>query len=352
MAVDQEKVDKIRAFADRGRNLEKQYRENPLSLDAIQHYNRRLDDTIRSLQNHVKRQEDALRKQGLEISGQGTEPAQRLAQVRRVKKAYDSLLQAEPDLPSPNSPLPCLIALRETSRVIQENKASIASLRKSLPSSRQQLKDEQDDLEDAKRIHEGLRTRIQRIKREQSENATKSPSELADDFVNAERKRTRALKTSSSKLRNDLDQFIDDHLASQLAAEDLGGPVVGDIMEVPDSTLEAGYTPHGKPKKPKSTTAQDRDDDDPRQQRIDNLLRRQRGGDDDASNAAPRSKREAAAVAMHELINSLLESGTSYVELPRESAASRFLVRAKVAQLHPRNARKIRLIDFGRSFED
>jgi hypothetical protein len=62
MAVDQEKVDKIRAFADRGRNLEKQYRENPLSLDAIQHYNRRLDDTIRSLQYHVKRQEDALRK--------------------------------------------------------------------------------------------------------------------------------------------------------------------------------------------------------------------------------------------------------------------------------------------------
>lgn len=62
MGVDQEKVDKIRAFADRGRNLEKQYGENPLSLDAIQHYNRRLDDTIRSLQDHVKRQEDTLRK--------------------------------------------------------------------------------------------------------------------------------------------------------------------------------------------------------------------------------------------------------------------------------------------------
>lgn len=62
MGVDQEKVDKIRAFADRGRDLDKQYGENPLSLDAIQHYNRRLDDTIRSLQDHVKRQEDTLRK--------------------------------------------------------------------------------------------------------------------------------------------------------------------------------------------------------------------------------------------------------------------------------------------------
>lgn len=62
MGVDQDKVDKIRAFADRGRNLEKQYGDSPLSLDAIQHYNRRLDDTIQSLQDHVKRQEDALRK--------------------------------------------------------------------------------------------------------------------------------------------------------------------------------------------------------------------------------------------------------------------------------------------------
>lgn len=273
-----------------------------------------------------------------------------MAQVRRVKKAYDALLQAEPDLPSPSSPLPCLIALRETSRVIQENKASIASLRKSLPESRQQLKDEQNDLEDAKRIHDGLRARIQRIKREQSENSTKSPSDLAGEFVNEERKKTRALKTSSSKLVKDLHEFIDDHLASQLAAEDLGGPVVGDITGVPDSTLEAGYTAHGKPKKPKSTSAENDADDDPRQQRIDNLLRRQRG-EDDGTDPRPTNKRQAAAVAMHELINSLLESGASYVELPRESAASRFLVRAKVAQLHPRDARKIRLIDFGRSFE-
>lgn len=62
MGVDQDKVNKIRAFADRGRNLEKQYGDSPLSLDAIQHYNRRLDDTIQSLQDHVRRQEDTLRK--------------------------------------------------------------------------------------------------------------------------------------------------------------------------------------------------------------------------------------------------------------------------------------------------
>lgn len=266
-----------------------------------------------------------------------------------MKKAYDSLLQSEPDLPAPDSPLPCLIALRETSRVILDNKASISSLRQTLPLDRQKLKAEQEDLEDARRIKKGLESRIQRIRNEQQEKSAKNPSELASDFVNSERKKARALKISSKSLKTALDRFIDDHLASQLAAEDLGGPIVGDIMEIPDSTLEAGYTPHGKPKKPK-TTAQHGDDDDPRQQRIDNLLRRQQGGDQ--ANTGPTNKREAAAAAMHTLVDSLLESGTSYVDLAQESAASRFLVRAKVAQLHPRDARKIRLIDFGRSFEE
>lgn len=60
MIMDQERLEKIRTFAHRGRTLEKQYEEHPLSVEAIQLYNRRLDDTIRSLQDHIKRQEDAL----------------------------------------------------------------------------------------------------------------------------------------------------------------------------------------------------------------------------------------------------------------------------------------------------
>ncbi|OKL55756.1 hypothetical protein UA08_09009 [Talaromyces atroroseus] len=356
MSIDQERLGKIRAFAHRGRTVERQYEEDPLNVDAIQSYNRKLDDTIRSLQDHVQRQEDALRqlrasRQGLKITSRGTEPAARLAQVRRVKKAYDTLLQSEPDLPAPDSPLPCLIALRETSRVISDSKASISSLRQTLPRDRQQLKAEREDFEDAKRIHDGLETRIQRIRHEQLEKSAKDPSELASDLVDSKRKRARALKNSSTNLKDALDKFIDDHLAPQLAAENLGGPIVGDAMDIPDSTLEAGYTSHGKPKKPKGTTTRHGDDDDdPRQQRIDNLFRRRQGGEEHEQ--AITNKREAAAAAMHALVDSLLEAGTSYIDLPRENAASRFLVRAKVAQLHPRDARRIRLIDFGRSFDD
>ena len=54
---------------------------------------------------------------------------------------------------------------------------------------------------------------------------------------------------------------------------------------------------------------------------------------------------------MHSLLDDLLEAGTSYIDLPRDSAASRFLVRSKVAQFHPRDARRLRLVDFGRSLD-
>jgi hypothetical protein len=274
----------------------------------------------------------------------------RLAQTRRVKKAYDALLQSEPDLPAPDYPLPLLVALRETSRVIEESKASVASLQESLAADRQRLKSEEDDLRDAKLITQGLEDRIQRLREERAQKATKDPSELATELIEAERKKNAQLDRATAELRKALDRFVDENLASMLAAEDLGGPIVGDAMDIPDATLDAGYTHHGKPKKPKFSAQGDTED--PTQQRIDQFIRRRGDADGDTRGAAPTNKREAAAANMHTLLNSLLEAGSSYVDLPRESAASRFLVRAKVAQLHPRDARRIRLIDFARTLEN
>lgn len=289
----------------------------------------------------------------MELTEPDIEPKTRLAQARRVKKAYDSLLQSEPDLPAPDSPLPSLIALRETSRVVVESKASVLSVRESLPSNRELLKDEEEDLRDAKLITSGLQDRIKRLQSENAEKSSKGPSQLAKELIKDEQKKSDELQRAATRLKKDLDRFIDDNLAAMLAAEDSGGPIVGDILEVADSTLEAGYTHHGKPKKPKSTSQEE--EEDPAQQRIDQIFRRrqqERGDSGQADAAAPTNKREAAAAAMRALLDSLIEAGASYVELPKESAASRFLVRAKVAQLHPRDARRIRLIDFGRSLED
>ncbi|KAL1976312.1 hypothetical protein VTN31DRAFT_2594 [Thermomyces dupontii] len=355
MSVSQETVDRIRSYAERGTNIEAEQDGVPLSDEAIESYNRKLDETIRSLQEHVKRQEDALRE--LRRSNQrkndlpkpGLDLRERLAQVRRAKRAYDSLFQSKPDLPPPDSPLPSLVALRETARVIAESKASIRSLQESLPWYRGRLGTAEEELRDAKLITEGLRDRIRRLQAESADRVKKTPSQLAAELIEAERSKNRELERATGQLQQALDSFIDNQLAAMLAAEDLGGPVVGDEMDVPDATLEAGYTQQGKPKKPRSRTAQD-GDDDPRQLRIDTFLRRQSG--DQGDGVRPTTRREAAAAEMRQLLSSLLEAGQAYVDLPRESAASRFLVRAKAAQLHPRDARRIRLIDFSRSLED
>jgi hypothetical protein len=149
-----------------------------------------------------------------------------------------------------------------------------------------------------------------------------------------------------------LNKFIENHLAPMLAAEELGGPVVGENLDIDEEDLEAGFSSHGRAKKARQNMT-----DDKRQRRIDEIW----GQDmDDGSNRhAPRDERRAAALEMKELteqlLNRLVEAdngdGEAYVELKRESAVARFLLRAKVAQLHPRDARRLRLVDFGRDLD-
>lgn len=284
----------------------------------------------------------------IDLLGSSTEPRARLAQIRRAKKAYDSLLQTEPELPAPESPLPALIALREASKVLQETKLSISATSKSLSTDRQRLKTEEVNLRDNQMISSGLEERIEKLQNERSQKEKKTPAQLARELIKTQHRENEKLDLEAEKLRASIYEFIDKHLASMLAAEDLGGPVVGDAVDVPDATLEAGYTHHGKPKKPKTTATED---EDPRQQRIDTLVRRQQGREA-AQNGGPTNRREEAATDMHTLIDSLLEAGSSYIDLPKDSAASRFLVKAKIAQFHPRDARRLRLIDFGRSIDD
>lgn len=176
----------------------------------------------------------------------------------------------------------------------------------------------------------------------------KDPSELAREQVSLQRKRNGELQKSADEMKVSLDEFIDDKLAPMLAAEDLGGPTVGDALDVSDATLEAGFTSHGRPKKQKSARLESPQGG---QQRIDELVSRHRG-QGNQNGSRPKNKREEAAAEMHVLLDALLEAGTSYIDLRRDSAASRFLVKAKFAQFHPRDARRLRLIDFGRSLTD
>lgn len=155
------------------------------------------------------------------------------------------------------------------------------------------------------------------------------------------------------KLVKAFNGFVDEHLAAMLAAEELGGPIVGELLDVDETMLEVGFNAQGKVKKSKV-----KENEDKRQRRIDQIW-----GPPPAEEAKSKetwNEKRAAAAEMRELteqlLNSLVEAGGggpgAYVELERESAAARFLVRSKAAQFHPKDARKLRLIDFGGELED
>lgn len=278
------------------------------------------------------------------------ESHERLSQIRRAKKAYEKLTDSEPELPPPGSALPAVLAFRETSQLIQETKSSIKTVSQDLTTDSERRKVEETNLRDARMITDSLGERIEELRTQRSQKEKKTSSQIAKELIQNQRKKRSGLEKDSARLKDALENFVDEHLAPMLAAEDLGGPTVGDDIDVPDLTLESGYTNQGKPRKPKSTANAGAD---PGQQRIDELINRQTGGEDN-DDSAPTTKRGAAGEEMITLLNDLLEasnSGTgagSYVELSRDSAASRFLVKAKIAQFHPRDARRLRLIDFAR----
>ena len=267
--------------------------------------------------------------------------------MRRAKEAYNSLLKSRTDLPHPGSPLPALLAVGETSRLINEAKVSVSMTAEKISSDRQRLKVEESNLRDAKAIRNGREKRLEKIRNEKSQKQKRTPSQLAREFLDEQQQKTERLGSETEKLKVSLHSFIDEHLAPMLAAENLGGPTTGDTMGISDDTLERGYTNHGKPKKPRPVETAEGDGS---QRRIDEFVRSAGQGGTERRNTS--NKRETAAAEMNGLLDALLDAGSSYIDLPRESAASRFLVRAKVAQFHPRDARKLRLIDFGRSLDD
>ncbi|KAL4887178.1 hypothetical protein BJY04DRAFT_48899 [Aspergillus karnatakaensis] len=349
MEVPQKRVDKVQNFIEDRQKAEDFYEQQRINSSDIQAYEKKLDDTLKELQDRVRRQEEDLCKlraaNSNDISDIGTDPSSRIAEIRRAKKAYDSLLKSDIDLPKPESPLPSLLALEETSDIITESKTSVTTTAKKLSIARQRLKIEETNLKDAQSIRDGLQRRIGNFHKDKSTSQEKTPSEVARELLAEQQHKKDDLDKDIERIKTRLHAFCDETLASLIAAEDLGGPAVGDVADVSDVTLAVGYTRHGKPKKPKVTES---DDQEENQHRIDDMLRRQTG----QQRTQPSTRREAAATEIHELLVSLLSAGSTYLDLPQESASSRFLVRAKVAQFHPRDARRLRLIDFGRSLSD
>lgn len=289
----------------------------------------------------------------LDISVPADNATQRLEQLRSLTAAYKSATPAEHYLPPLESPLPALLALRSTHNIVGETKACISTTQAQLTSSQKRLEKEQADLRDARLVGTSLEARIESLRREIDERSQKTRTQVAKVLAKDLSRKRQHYESETGRLVQAFNDFVDDHLAPMLAAEELGGPVVGELLGIDDATLAAGFNTQGKAKTKGNAPSEDK-----RQRRIDQIWGQQTTGESDEE--TQRFERGAAAAEMRELTEELLnnlvnsqETGSSpYVELPRESAAARYLVRSKVAQFHPKDARRLRLVDFGRDLDD
>lgn len=279
------------------------------------------------------------------------------AQVKVVKTALEDATKEEPFLPFPSSILPALLALRRTHQTIRESKAYLAAQAPAVDREKRRLDADQASLRDQKLLTEALSARVTTLKEELASNADVQPDDGVRRRQEELRKKRKDYDKEGRRLFKALDGFIDQHLAAMLAAEELGGPVVGDLMDVDGSDLASGFNAQGKLKKPKDGVNEDK-----RQRRIDEIWGTGTGtgtgtgadtgmGDGDEVSAAGREMKQLTQALVEQLQEAKGDNSASYVTLARESAAARFLVRCKVAQFHPKDASRLRLIDFGRELE-
>lgn len=263
-------------------------------------------------------------------------------------------------MPFPSSVLPALLALRKAHQTISESTDYLSTQTTSIDKATRQLEIERANLEDQRQLTSSLENRIQSLKDdlEGGMDTDVDPGQAARERLNELRQKKKHYDKETAQLFKDLRNFIDDYLAAQLAAEDLGGPVVGDYTKVDADDLVAGFNAQGRPKKTStSKPGGSEEDGGKRQRRLEEVwgpafAERERDDVPDEARAAGFELRDLTENLLNKLIEAGGDSSAAYVELPKETAAARFLIRSKVAQFHPKDATRMKLIDFGKEIDD
>lgn len=246
--------------------------------------------------------------------------------------------------------LPGLLAARTLQQNVHGTKAAITSTQSKIIRTNAILRQEEANLNDAHLLAQAMENRTERLRAQQEDRSQKTPAQLARELIAAKRAQKDSYDAATQTLGEAMNDFINDYLAAMIAAEELGGPVVGDMLNVEDDTLAAGFTKQGRAKSTKKPVS-----DRARQRRIDHIWGNKAAIVDEEETP---TEAEAADAEMRQLIENLFATligpggGKAYYQLDRDSAATRFLVRAKIAQFHPKDAKKLRLVDFGRELDD
>ena len=246
--------------------------------------------------------------------------------------------------------LPALLATRSLQQSIEGAKEAIASTQKQITETEESVRREEANLRDADLITKAIEARIERLRTHREESSQKTPDELAKELIEAKQAQKVGYEQDMKRLGQAFQDFVEQHLAAMLAAEELGGPVVGDMFGVENETLAAGFTKKGKAKSTKKQVS-----DKKRQQKIDEIWGDNAVAPNDDQHL---TEAEAADNEMRKLIENLFAILTgpggraAYYQIDRDSAASRFLVRSKIAQFDPKDAKRLRLVDFGRELDE
>ncbi|KAL1595579.1 hypothetical protein SLS59_008217 [Nothophoma quercina] len=345
-------IERIRAYS---KDAHEQC-DDPMELDAHS-TEARLAQTVRELQARVEEQQTALEtlraQSHVDIESAAyvsSDPHEKLRQLLAVKDAYKHLTPIAPFLPGQGSILPALLAARTLQQNVKGTKEAISSTQSKIFKTDAILRREEANLNDANLLTQTMEERIERLRAQQEDRSQKTPAQLARELIAAKRAQKDGHDAAAQTLGEAMNDFINDYLAAMIAAEELGGPVVGDMLDVEDNTLAAGFTKQGRAKSTKKAPS-----DKTRQRRIDQIWGNKAGIEEDEE---PPTEAEAADAEMRQLIENLFATligpggGKAYYQLQRDSAATRFLVRAKIARFHPKDATKLRLIDFGRELDD
>ncbi|ERT03052.1 uncharacterized protein SPSK_09453 [Sporothrix schenckii 1099-18] len=336
-----------------------------------------VERSIRELQRAVQEEEGVLAE--LRRSVAGAAPlTSATASLSIMTSAYDAAARSDPFLPFADSVLPALLAMRKTHGVLAESQSYLggegATSSPALAEAQRRLALDKARLADQRALQKALEERIVALRSGVEARSTMTAEEKRQEALEKLRSKINEYDRDTAALLKSLKKFIQERLGPMLAAEELGGPVVGSMVDIQTDDLAAGFSSQGKLRKQPSGDKASKNGkgrhEDRRQRRIDEIWG-PRGGaggggssdegeGDEGEDRSNWDEATAAAAEMQELTEELLnaladaggDSSAAYVTILRESAAARFLVRSKVAQFHPRDATKLRLIDFGRELDD
>ncbi|KAK6351400.1 hypothetical protein TWF718_004560 [Orbilia javanica] len=301
---------------------------------------------IKALDELIKKQEDAIRglKSQIERLHKREEVTPQkiaLAKTIALKDGSETYFDELPWLPEDDSAINTLLTLRSVLKVIEANRKGVMDGERKVEEMKKAVRREQGWVATAQEIENELERKIYEL---EGINRLPEPTKRRErKQIEAYENETKDMARVSARLTKELRKFVKDRLGAAIAVEEAGGPVTGsklNVVELRDYLdIEGG---DGKPgRRTKAVKAKERG-----QKRLDEIWGSR---DEEGVTVSPEEKAgEELLELIEKLVNTMLnEDPHAYTSLTRESAASRYLVRSFVATLHPKDALRIRLIDFG-----